>query len=86
MSVPLLAARVEQPHNLTGHRVKGSKTSAFVLVTERACEPEVSLLGQSPERLRNDVVDLHGGTDHGLLSQTIAHRVKKVIRHPNGRT
>jgi len=70
--LPYLVARIKEPHNFICERIKCGDPVAFVIVAERASQPEIIFFGEAAERLWNDVVNLHRRAHNGLGSEAIA--------------
>jgi len=73
---PDLVAWVKEAHDLAGVGVERGDAVAFVVVAERAGEPEVIFFGLATERRGDDVVDLDWSADHALLGETVAAPVR----------
>lgn len=56
MIAPVLRARIEQRHNFTARRIKGSQISAFVVIATHAGQGQISFLSSTAVFERNDVV------------------------------
>jgi len=58
MLSPLIASRVEQPHDLSGSRVASGNIRTFVPIAVQTGEGEIFEVGRTPMLLRYDVIDV----------------------------
>lgn len=78
---PLLLAWVEQLHQGTCLGIDRRNPAALMIVTKRTGEPEIPFCCRPTERSRKEVIEFHGRADDGLLSQTIAAAVTRLLNN-----
>ena len=75
MISPGLLTGIEQAHNLAGRGVEHGDAVALVIIAHRARRPQVFSDGQTSQRFRRNVVDLHSSARDAGGGQTVATAV-----------
>lgn len=95
---PHLVAGIEETCKRSCHRVLGSNLVAFVFIAKGTGQPEIVFLTRPTQRLRDDVINLHGRADDifgreavttavlGLRRDVCAQRFRDVCPAHGSRT
>ncbi len=80
--MPILVPRIEQPHDFTANRIFERDPAALGIIAKRTGKPEIVLLCDASEGLRNQVIELHGRTDDRFRRQAVPTAVSRLGGDP----
>ena len=78
---PDLSPRIEKALHFSGEQVQERDSIRFMVIAQCASKPEVLFLSRPAQRLRNDVVELHGRADDGLCGKAIPATIAGLSGH-----
>src|SRR5262245_58806346 len=81
MLVPDLVSRIEERDKLPRQGISKRDSPRLVIVAQRTGEPEIVLLSQPTEGLRDEVIQLHRRADDGLGGQAIPATMSSLSRY-----